>query len=121
MVEQGHFASEDIKARLSSLHDHWNILKNKAAQRKQDLEDSLQVRNPLVTRYDIGTQVLLLVVDAGAFLYQTSSLISNLAFHIYVTPEAWSWIAMSSGLLKPTGYSISKQLLVGCCIDGLIT
>ena len=55
MVEQGHFASEDIKARLSSLHDHWNILKNKAAQRKQDLEDSLQVRNPLVTRYDIGT------------------------------------------------------------------
>merc|ERR1719187_2685316 len=42
MVEQGHFASEDIKARLSSLHDHWNILKEKAAQRKQDLEDSLQ-------------------------------------------------------------------------------
>merc|ERR1719187_3080528 len=42
MVEQGHFASEDIKARLSSLHDHWNALKEKAAQRKQDLEDSLQ-------------------------------------------------------------------------------
>jgi len=42
MVEQGHFASEDIKSRLSTLHDHWNLLKEKAAQRKQDLEDSLQ-------------------------------------------------------------------------------
>ena len=45
MVEQGHFASEDIKSRLSTLHDHWNLLKEKAAQRKQDLEDSLQVHN----------------------------------------------------------------------------
>jgi len=42
MVEQGHFASDDIKARLSTLHDHWNQLKEKASQRKQDLEDSLQ-------------------------------------------------------------------------------
>ena len=42
MVEQGHFASDDIKTRLSTLHDHWNILKEKASQRKQDLEDSLQ-------------------------------------------------------------------------------
>merc|ERR1719334_2436341 len=42
MVESGHFASDDIKARLSTLHDHWNQLKEKASQRKQDLEDSLQ-------------------------------------------------------------------------------
>ena len=42
MVEQGHFASEDIKSRLMLLHDHWNQLKEKSAQRKQDLEDSLQ-------------------------------------------------------------------------------
>ena len=59
VVVQGD-ASEDIKARLSSLHDHQKTLKNKAAQRKQDLEDSLQVRNPLVTRYDywyVGTFV----------------------------------------------------------------
>ena len=42
MVEEGHFASEDIKQRLSLLHDHWNTLKEKANQRKQDLEDSLQ-------------------------------------------------------------------------------
>merc|ERR1712223_512113 len=42
MVEEGHFASEDIKSRLSTLHDHWNTLKEKANQRRQDLEDSLQ-------------------------------------------------------------------------------
>jgi len=42
MVEQNHFASEDIKARLSALHDNWNSLKEKAAQRKRDLDDSLQ-------------------------------------------------------------------------------
>lgn len=42
MVEEGHFASDEIKARLGLLHDHWNQLKERAAQRKQDLEDSLQ-------------------------------------------------------------------------------
>ncbi|CAB4055755.1 SPTA [Lepeophtheirus salmonis] len=42
MVEEGHFASDEIKTRLGLLHDHWNQLKDKAAQRKQDLEDSLQ-------------------------------------------------------------------------------
>ena len=42
MVEEGHFASEDIKQRLGLVHDHWNALKEKANQRKQDLEDSLQ-------------------------------------------------------------------------------
>ena len=43
MVEEGHFASDEIKSRLGQLHDHWNQLKEKAAQRKQDLEDSHQV------------------------------------------------------------------------------
>eukprot|EP00095_Tigriopus_kingsejongensis_P005059 maker-scaffold330_size203968-snap-gene-0.18 protein:Tk05059 transcript:maker-scaffold330_size203968-snap-gene-0.18-mRNA-1 annotation:"spectrin alpha chain" len=42
MVEEGHFASDEIKTRLGLLHDHWNQLKEKASQRKQDLEDSLQ-------------------------------------------------------------------------------
>ncbi len=42
MVEEGHFASDEIKVRLGQLHDHWNQLKEKSAQRKQDLEDSLQ-------------------------------------------------------------------------------
>ena len=42
LVEEGHFASDEIKSRLGQLHDHWNQLKEKSAQRKQDLEDSLQ-------------------------------------------------------------------------------
>ena len=42
MVEDGHFASDDIKSRLGQLHDHWNQLKEKSTQRKQDLVDSLQ-------------------------------------------------------------------------------
>ena len=42
MIDEGHFASEDIKQRLELLHEHWNTLKEKANQRKQDLEDSLQ-------------------------------------------------------------------------------
>ena len=42
MVEESHFASDDIKTRLGLLHDHWNQLKEKAGQRKQDLDDSLQ-------------------------------------------------------------------------------
>ena len=41
MVEEGHFASEDIKARLSLLHNHWNTLKEKASQRKQELLDMI--------------------------------------------------------------------------------
>ena len=43
-IEEEHISSEDINGRLSTLHDHWNLLKEKAAQRKQDLEDSLQVK-----------------------------------------------------------------------------
>ena len=40
MVEEKHFASEEIKARLGQLHDHWNQLKEKSTQRKQDLSES---------------------------------------------------------------------------------
>ena len=42
MVEEGHFASDEIKTRLGQLHDHWNQVKEKSVQRKQDLDDSLQ-------------------------------------------------------------------------------
>merc|ERR1712203_413389 len=42
MVEDGHFNSDEIKVRLGQLHDHWNQLKEKSSQRKQDLVDSLQ-------------------------------------------------------------------------------
>lgn len=41
---QGHFAGEDVKAKLAELHGRWDGLKGKAAQRRQDLEDSLQAQ-----------------------------------------------------------------------------
>ncbi|TSL04208.1 Spectrin alpha chain, non-erythrocytic 1 [Bagarius yarrelli] len=44
MVEEGHFAGEDVKAKLAELHGRWDTLKGKAAQRRQDLEDSLQAQ-----------------------------------------------------------------------------
>ncbi|XP_066141929.1 spectrin alpha chain isoform X1 [Euwallacea fornicatus] len=42
MTEDEHFASDEIKNRVQALSDHWEHLKEKAQQRKQDLEDSLQ-------------------------------------------------------------------------------
>lgn len=42
MLEEGHFAAEEIKQRLSALDEHWGALKEKARQRKKDLDDSLQ-------------------------------------------------------------------------------
>ena len=42
MIGDGHFASEEIKVRINNLNEHWTQLKEKALQRKQDLEDSLQ-------------------------------------------------------------------------------
>uniref|UniRef100_A0A3Q3QVI0 Spectrin alpha chain, non-erythrocytic 1 n=1 Tax=Monopterus albus TaxID=43700 RepID=A0A3Q3QVI0_MONAL len=44
MVEEGHFAAEDVKAKLAELHGRWDTLKAKASQRRQDLEDSLQAQ-----------------------------------------------------------------------------
>lgn len=40
----GHFAGEDVKAKLGELNNRWETLKGKAAQRRQDLEDSLQAQ-----------------------------------------------------------------------------
>lgn len=40
----GHFAGEDVKAKLAELHGRWDTLKSKASQRRQDLEDSLQAQ-----------------------------------------------------------------------------
>ncbi|XP_074042234.1 alpha Spectrin isoform X2 [Leptinotarsa decemlineata] len=42
MMEDEHFASDEIRNRVASLNDHWESLKEKSSQRKQDLEDSLQ-------------------------------------------------------------------------------
>lgn len=44
MIDEGHFASPDIKDKITALQDHWNQLKDKAEQRKIDLEDSLQAQ-----------------------------------------------------------------------------
>ncbi|KAL7376331.1 hypothetical protein ABVT39_005765 [Epinephelus coioides] len=44
MVEEGHFAGEDVKVKLTELHGRWDTLKAKASQRRQDLEDSLQAQ-----------------------------------------------------------------------------
>ncbi|XP_032452714.1 spectrin alpha chain isoform X2 [Nasonia vitripennis] len=42
MLSDGHFAAEEISQRLASLDEHWGQLKEKARQRKNDLDDSLQ-------------------------------------------------------------------------------
>ncbi|XP_075989691.1 alpha spectrin isoform X2 [Anticarsia gemmatalis] len=42
--DAGHFAADDIAARLHQLHQQWTQLQEKALQRKQDLEDSLQAQ-----------------------------------------------------------------------------
>lgn len=42
MLEDKHFASDEIRNRVGALFEHWNNLKERALQRKQDLDDSLQ-------------------------------------------------------------------------------
>nr|XP_032800960.1 spectrin alpha chain, non-erythrocytic 1 isoform X8 [Petromyzon marinus] len=44
MVDEGHFAKEEIAGKLEQLGERWDGLKAKAAQRRQDLEDSLQAQ-----------------------------------------------------------------------------
>lgn len=44
IIPPGHFAAEDVKAKLSELNQKWEALKAKASQRRQDLEDSLQAQ-----------------------------------------------------------------------------
>ena len=44
IILPGHFAAEDVKAKLSELNQTWEALKAKASQRRQDLEDSLQAQ-----------------------------------------------------------------------------
>lgn len=47
MINNGHFASNDINRRLVWLNEQWNSLKEKSSRRKQDLEDSLQAQQYL--------------------------------------------------------------------------
>ncbi|KAL8606296.1 hypothetical protein ACOMHN_024191 [Nucella lapillus] len=44
MVKEGHFAKDTIEEKINNLQDRWQQLKDKANQRKQDLEDSLQAQ-----------------------------------------------------------------------------
>ncbi|XP_075691230.1 spectrin alpha chain, non-erythrocytic 1 isoform X3 [Rhinoderma darwinii] len=44
MITEGHFAADEVKAKLKELNDKWLSLRNKASQRRQDLEDSLQAQ-----------------------------------------------------------------------------
>ncbi|XP_052259701.1 spectrin alpha chain-like isoform X3 [Dreissena polymorpha] len=44
MIKEGHFAADEIQGKISELEDRWQTLKDKAGQRKQDLEDSLQAQ-----------------------------------------------------------------------------
>ncbi|CAM1308149.1 SPTAN1 (predicted), partial [Pycnogonum litorale] len=48
MINERHFASDGIRARVNGLSEKWNNLKDKAFQRKQDLEDSLQAHQYFV-------------------------------------------------------------------------
>ncbi|XP_058795855.1 spectrin alpha chain [Phymastichus coffea] len=70
MLEEGHFAADEISARLAALDEHWGQLKERARQRSNDLEDSLQAqqyfadaneaeawmkeKRPIVTNADYG-------------------------------------------------------------------
>ncbi|XP_021352010.1 spectrin alpha chain-like [Mizuhopecten yessoensis] len=44
MIKDGHFAAKEINQKIDGLQDKWRQLKDKAFQRKQDLEDSLQAQ-----------------------------------------------------------------------------
>ncbi|CAH1402347.1 unnamed protein product [Nezara viridula] len=90
MIEEEHFAIEDIKRRIQELDSHWNQLKEKALQRKQDLEDSLQAhqyfadaneaeswmkeKEPMVVNQDFGKDE----DSAEALLKKHEALVSDL-------------------------------------------
>ncbi|XP_064649219.1 spectrin alpha chain-like isoform X2 [Lineus longissimus] len=44
MVDEGHYAADDINNKIEDLNEKWNNTKEKANQRSQDLEDSLQAQ-----------------------------------------------------------------------------
>lgn len=44
MIQRAHFAAADVKKRVVALQNKWQLLKDKAQQRKQDLDDSLQAQ-----------------------------------------------------------------------------
>ncbi|RWR99142.1 spectrin alpha chain-like protein, partial [Dinothrombium tinctorium] len=71
MMNEGHFASDEIQKRIYLLNEKWQQLTEKANQRRQDLEDSLQAHNQYGKDED-STEPLLkkheaLMADLDAF------------------------------------------------------
>ncbi|XP_056641828.1 spectrin alpha chain isoform X2 [Diorhabda sublineata] len=91
MMEDEHFASDEIRNRVNTLNDHWESLKEKSSQRKQDLEDSLQAhqyyadaneaeswmkeKEPIVSNTDYGKDE----DSSEALLKKHEALMSDLA------------------------------------------
>ncbi|XP_072386610.1 spectrin alpha chain isoform X2 [Diabrotica undecimpunctata] len=91
MMEDEHFASDEIRNRVNALNDHWDSLKEKSTQRKQDLEDSLQAhqyyadaneaeswmreKEPIVSNTDYGKDE----DSSEALLKKHEALMSDLA------------------------------------------
>ncbi|XP_022101019.1 spectrin alpha chain, non-erythrocytic 1-like isoform X4 [Acanthaster planci] len=44
MIDEEHFASEEIATKVNALEEKWQNLKDKAAKRKEDLDDSLEAQ-----------------------------------------------------------------------------
>ncbi|ELU13181.1 hypothetical protein CAPTEDRAFT_92285, partial [Capitella teleta] len=55
MMDEGHFASEEIAKKCQGLTDRWNSLKDKSNQRSQDLEDSLQAQQYFADAHEAET------------------------------------------------------------------
>lgn len=47
MIQRQHFAAAEIKKKIVLLQNKWQLLKDKALQRKQDLDDALQAQQYL--------------------------------------------------------------------------
>ncbi|XP_014681189.1 PREDICTED: spectrin alpha chain, non-erythrocytic 1-like [Priapulus caudatus] len=90
MINEGHFAAEDISTKVNGLVDKWQQLKDKAGQREQDLQDSLEAhqyfadaneaeswmreKEPLVANIDYGKDE----DSAEALLKKHEALMSDL-------------------------------------------
>ena len=95
MVKDQPYASDDIKLRVDALKEQWNSIKDKAAQRKQDLEDSLQAhqyfadaneaeswmreKEPIVSNTDYGKDE----DSSEALLKKHEALVSDLEGKIF--------------------------------------
>ena len=58
LVTEGHFASEEVRSRAAQLTDQWDQLKEKAAQRRQDLDASLAAHQVRGRAADGGSGVM---------------------------------------------------------------